>query len=361
MVDIDQDGWDDLYLMPRLGRNIMLRNQGDGSFVNIAADLGLDIDSFCSSALFADFDNDGDADLMLGRTLRRSMYLEYEDGQFVDRTSEQIGALPPMLVYSVSAADYNGDGSLDVFFATGAQHITLQERNLVNERGSAFEASKMMYREFLSEEKARKAFEHRANHVMFARVGPPNLLLANRGGRFEEAPENEQVELYRNSTQGTWGDYDGDGDPDLYVSNDYAINNMLRNDGDKGFVDVTQETETGDIGFGMGVAWGDYNNDKRLDLYVSNMFSKAGRRITAQVESIDERTVKMANGNTLFRNDEGSFAKVSGLKAPKLLVEKVGWSWGSQFMDVNNDGFLDIYALNGFYTAPKEVAVAIDL
>ncbi len=361
VVDIDQDGWDDLYLMPRIGENILLRNQGDGTFVNIAADLGLNIDSFCSSALFADFDNDGDSDLVVGRTLERSKYFVNEGGKFVERTRELWGVRSPMLVYSVSAADYNGDGLLDIFFATGAQHISIRERELVTERNSPFAKGKMMFREFLSPEQSQRAFKERGNNIMFARVGPPNLLLVNRGGRFEAAPENPQLELYRTSTQGSWSDYDGDGDPDLYVSNDFALNSMLRNDGAEGFVDVTKETETGDIGFGKGVSWGDYDNDQRLDLYVSNMYSKAGRRITAQVDSIDQRAIKMANGNTLFRNADDKFTKVSGLKAPKQLVEKVGWSWGSQFADVNNDGFLDIYALSGFYTAPKEVAVNIDL
>jgi hypothetical protein len=68
----------------------------------------------------------------------------------------------------------------------------------------------------------------------------------------------------------------------------------------------------------------------------------------------------MAQGNYLYRNEGDQFRKVSGPKPPDFAVEKTGWSWGSQFVDVDNDGFLDLGVLNGFYTAPREVAIAGD-
>ena len=66
----------------------------------------------------------------------------------------------------------------------------------------------------------------------------------------------------------------------------------------------------------------------------------------------------MARGNSLFRNAGQRFEKVSGLAPPALQVERAGWSWGGQFVDVDNDGFLDVYASSGFYTAPREIAIA---
>jgi hypothetical protein len=67
----------------------------------------------------------------------------------------------------------------------------------------------------------------------------------------------------------------------------------------------------------------------------------------------------MARGNSLFRNrGEGRFEKVSGLEPPSLQVERAGWSWGGQFVDVDNDGRLDLYAASGMYTAPAEFAIA---
>ncbi len=355
VVDIDGDGFDDLYVMDQWGQNMMFRNRGDGTFEEVAAKLGLDIRDHCSSAIFADFDNDGDTDLFLGRTLQRSMYLANEDGHFVDRSSSHISTELPYLVFSISSADYNGDGLMDVLFCTYAQET--QQISKPNPR------TERWLEEFLPIEQAEQLYQLRTNHHLLERAGPPNVLLVNRGGgKFDLAPESKQVAAWRQTTQGTWCDFDDDGDLDLYLSNDFSINTMFRNDGAAGFTDVTKETGTADIGFGMGVSWGDFDLDGRQDLYVSNMYSKAGQRITSQLESGDPRFADMARGNSLFRNLNGSsFQKVSGLKEPALLVEEAGWSWGSQFVDIDNDCYLDIYALSGFYTAPKQYALPGDL
>ena len=105
VVDLDQDGFDDLYVMARWGENMFFRNRGDGTFEEIAADLGLNIKDYASSAIFADFDNDGDDDVIIGRTLGRSIYLVNEHGHFVDRSDEMVNELLPYLVSSVSAVD----------------------------------------------------------------------------------------------------------------------------------------------------------------------------------------------------------------------------------------------------------------
>lgn len=362
VVDIDQDGLDDLYVMARWGKNILLHNEG-GYFIDVAEQYGLDIDGHCSSAIFADFDNDGDPDLMLGRTLVPSQYFVNEDGHFVDRTGTLVAGELPSLVTSVSAADYNGDGLLDIYLSTYAANM--QDDELRNEGPPRQnpEAPGLLT-DFLPESTA-VALQNRLENLTYHRhlnnYGPPNLLLVNRGGSFETAPENEQVAAWRHTYQASWSDFDHDGDPDLYLANDFAVNALMRNDGEAGFVDVAETTGTTDIGFGMGASWGDYDNDGRTDLYVSNMFSKAGRRITGSLKGIDERFSLMARGNSLFHNAPNGFTKVSGLEAPALQVEKAGWSWSGQFVDFDNDGWLDVHALSGYYSAPPEVAVQVDL
>jgi hypothetical protein len=362
VVDIDQDGLDDIYVMARWGKNILLHNKG-GYFEDVAAQYGLDIDSHCSSALFADFDNDGDDDLMLGRTLVPSQYFENENGHFVDRSQSLVDGDLPALVTSVSAADYNGDGLLDVYLSTYAANMLEDESR---DRGPPLKNPDApgVLTDFLPEASAvelQRRLSNRDNHRYLNNFGPPNLLLVNRGGRFETAPENNQVAAWRHTYQGSWSDYDQDGDPDLYIANDFAVNSLMRNDGDAGFVDVAKESGTTDIGFGMGASWGDYDNDGRADLYVSNMFSKAGRRITGSLKNIDDRFALMARGNSLFHNSEARFEKVSGLEESALQVEKAGWSWSGQFVDFDNDGWLDVHALSGYYSAPPEVAVQVDL
>ena len=170
--------------------------------------------------------------------------------------------------------------------------------------------------------------------------------------------------MWLNTFQATWCDYDEDGDVDLYLSNDFASDCLFRNDGEHGLLDVTQNAG-GDAmrGYGMGASWGDYDNDGRQDLYVSNMYSKAGKRIIGTIpKDMDPRFLQSTEGNRLFRNLDGErFELVSGEGDNQIPVTKAGWSWGGQFGDFDNDGYLDIYVASGFYTAPKSVSCNIDL
>jgi hypothetical protein len=111
----------------------------------------------------------------------------------------------------------------------------------------------------------------------------------------------------------------------------------------------------------MGASWGDFDNDGDLDLYVSEMYSKAGRRILKQFSQADRRSVESAQGNFLFRNDGGRFVQVAGSDESEFRVAKVGWSFGGQFADFDNDGWLDLYVPSGFYTAPDDVRADADL
>ncbi len=118
VVDFDIDGDDDLYVTFPIGRNMLLRNNGNGTFSDFAAQAGLDVAGFSTSPIFADFDNDGDADLFLGRSRQRCQYFINENGRFVDKSDSHVGVQLPYLVSAVSAADYNGDGLLDVYLGT---------------------------------------------------------------------------------------------------------------------------------------------------------------------------------------------------------------------------------------------------
>lgn len=355
VVDIDGDGFDDLYVAMQHDENLLFRNKGDGSFEEVAARYGLNILGDSTSAIFADFDNDGDPDLFLGRARRRSKYFVNQNGTFVDKTDQSIAGGLPALVSSISAADYNNDGLLDVYLCT---YSPIEESNRFQV------ANKPMWADlFLTPEQAQEVSRRNGrSHRFLDRAGPPNLLLQNTGGgKFVIAPENPQLELWRMSFQAAWNDFDHDGDQDIYVSNDYGPDNFFRNDGSNGFKDITTESGLTEMGFGMGVSFGDYDNDGREDVYVTNMYSKAGLRITDQVEDLDPRIREMAQGNFLYRSEGDKFSLVSGSKETDLHVAKSGWSWGGQFLDFDNDGFRDIYATSGYYTAPADVAIDLDL
>lgn len=354
VVDLDRDGWDDFYVTARWGRNQFWHNRGDGTFEEIAGKLGIDLDGMCNAAVFADFDNDGDDDLFVGRSIERSRYFRNEGGRFVDASTTHIAIDLPHWTSAVSCADYNGDGLLDVYLSTYRLPIT-RPRELLS-------------REFLTPEQQVEWKKRRiADHPVFRLTGPPNVLLVNRGdGRFELAPEAKEVEAWLSAFQGTWSDFDNDGDPDLFIANDWAPDNVFRNDvgedGKRRFVDVTTEVAGDQLqGFGMGVSLGDYDNDRNLDLFLTYMFSKAGSRITQSFEGLEKRMYEGAQGNKLFRGGGGKFELVSGLHPPALKVAKSGWSWGGQFADLDHNGFLDLYVANGYYTAPSESATEVDL
>jgi hypothetical protein len=352
VVDFDQDGWDDLYLMPRWGRNVLLRNQRDGTFRDIAPDLGLDILGRCTCAIFADFDNDGDADCALGRSVEPSLFLRNEQGFF--KPTQQL----PALVTSMAAADWNRDGLLDLFIATYSPLDIMQRSNGVAGTGVPEWATKFLLPD-LAQEVERRMKDW---HGYIGQVGPPNLLLVNQGGKLTPAPEWRKMAGYRNSFAAAWCDPDADGDPDLYVANDFAPDEYYRNDGAAGFAEASAQAGLDHLGFGMGASWGDYDHDDRFDLYVTNMFSKAGQRITAQVPNLDQRLHGINEGNFLYHNDEAAkFSLTSGLAAPALLVAKAGWAWGGQWCDFDNDSWEDLYVPTGFWTAPEEVAEEVDL
>ncbi len=354
VVDIDRDGWDDFYVMARWGENQLWRNRGDGTYEEIGRDIGLNIDGMCTSAVFADFDNDGDTDLFVGRSLERCAYYRNDNGRFSDQTSALVSEDLPYLCSSVCAADYNGDGLLDIYISTYIFPYSKVPQEIWT-------------KDFLTPEQVAEWKERRkGDHPTFHLTSMPNMLLINKGGRFELAPEQEDVALWLCTLQSSWSDYDGDGDPDLFIANDYGPDLILRNDktsGDKRrFVDVTHSLVGDEMhGFGMGISFGDYDNDGRRDLFMTYMYSKAGSRITKQFPKLDRRTIESARGNKLFRFDGKAYELASGAKPPKLQVSATGWSWGGQFADMDNDGDLDLYVLNGYYTAPKEVASEKDL
>ena len=353
VVDINDDGWDDLYVTTRWRKNRLFVNQRDGTFVNMAQQYGLDHDR-TSCALFVDLDNDGDKDAFLGRCYVPSLLLMNEGGKFVDRTSENIAKPLPGFIASASAADYDNDGLLDLYlcsYTSIGTHI-----------GNVETAAKFMP---VAQAKELIGWFTKASpaDIWLDRPGPPNRLLKNLGGgKFKKSTAIQEV--WANTFQSTWSDYDQDGDVDLYISNDFAPDYLFRNDGQQGFTDVTRATGGAAMrGYGMGVTWGDYNGDGWQDLYVSNMYSKAGKRIIGQMQTeLDSRYLMSANGNRLFKNLDGrKFDLVSGEGPDDLHVTKAGWSWGGQLCDFDNDGWLDLYVSSGFYTAPEEITCHTDL
>lgn len=247
-------------------------------FQDISRAVGLKTVECGGGAIAEDFDNDGLIDLLTSNwdpSGQIHFYHNDGSGKFTDQTTEA-GLIGLLGGIDMVQADYDNDGNIDVFVTRGA---------------------------WLAESGRQ-----------------PNSLLRNLGNaRFRDITFDVGLaEIQFPTPTAAWGDYDNDGDLDLYVGHEAPYSQLYRNDGQTGFTNVTEEAGVINGRFTKSAVWGDYNNDRLPDLYVSNL-----------------------NGdNRLFRNDgNGKFTDV----APELSVTNPQASFPTWFWDVNNDGRLDIF------------------
>ncbi len=320
--DVNGDGLDDIYVAQGTGLpNKLLIQQPDGTVKDTALQAGVAWLDDTKGVLLVDIDNDGDQDLLCA--IGPTIVLCENDGSGEFRPRRGMRASTPASFYSLAAADYDGDGDLDIY---GCRYVKLSYGVSVP-----------------------VPFQDANN-------GPANHLLRNDGKR-GFADVTREVGLHINNARfslaATWVDYDEDGDPDLYVTNDFGRNNFYRNDGGK-FVDIAAEAGVEDQAAGMGASWADIDLDGDLDLYVSNMFSSAGRRIAYQSRFLPEGSSPVRSGvqrhslgNSLFvNNGDGIFED----RSERAQVRLGRWAWGARFTDLNNDGYEDVVVPNGFLT-----------
>lgn len=328
MGDINGDGLEDLYICQQGGlpNRLYLQNP-DGTLTDFTEESQTGWLDYCASALIIDLDNDGDKDLVVSQDFR-ILFLDNLDGQ--GHFELAFGISTKAQTFTMTAADVDEDGFLDVY-SCGYNPSTANTR-----AGAMGEPTPF----------------HDANN------GGINFLWRNLGNwEFEDitATVGLDVDNTRFSFAASFEDYDNDGDLDLYVANDYGRNCLYRNDG-KGlkFTQIAAELKLEDTSAGMSTNWADFNRDGWMDLYISNMFSSAGNRITFQpqfqtdtTDDVRTRFQRMARGNTLYQADgQGGFTDVS----MDMDVWMGRWAWSSAFVDLNNDGWEDILVANGFIT-----------
>jgi Flp pilus assembly protein TadD len=323
--DIDGDGFDDLYVCQPAGLpNRLYRNRGDGTFEDITEASGVGLLENTACAIFADFDHDGRQDLIVVRANGPLLFLNQGGGKFRLRPNAFQFAKPPQGTFTgAAAADYDRDGWLDIYFC--------------------------LYAYYQGADQYRYPTPYYA-----AENGPPNFMMRNnRDGTFSDVTERSG--LNQNNTRYSfccgWGDYNRDGWPDLYVVNDFGRKNLYRNNSDGTFTDIAPQAGVEDVGAGMSVCWFDYDNHGDEGLYVADMWTAAGERISTQEifqrgAAPDVRALyrKHSMGNSLFRNLGGGVFQDSTATSGAGMG---GWSWSSDAWDFDHDGFPDLYVVNG--------------
>jgi hypothetical protein len=320
IVDFDQDGWQDIYLTNsgEGSKNCLYRNQGDGTFKDVAGELGIaDVNQagtgVSMGAVWGDYDNDGYDDLFLYKWGRPELF-HNDGGKHFTRVTEQAGLPPWVNANTAIWFDYDGDGLLDLFVGGYySEDVDLWHLTTTRMMPESFEYAKNGGRKYL-----------------YHNLG---------GGKFEEVSAKLGISSRRWALAAAAADLRGTGHQDLFIANDYGVSELYFNNG-KQFREVGEQTG---VGFapksGMTAAFGDILNQGRYAIYVSN---------------ISEDGV-LIQGNNLWVPQEGTSG--DGLRyenlARALGVEMGGWSWGMQFGDLNNDGTLDVYLTNGYVSADR--------
>jgi len=315
VVDFDRDGWPDIYAVNsgEGSRNALYRNQHDGTFRDVAAEVGLaDLNQsgagVSTGAVWGDYDNDGYEDVLIYKWGRPELF-HNDGGKRFTRVTDQAGL--PKWVNANTAVwfDYDRDGKLDLFLGGYyPEDVDLWHLKTTKIMPESFE---------------------------YAQNGGRKYLFHNLGnGRFEEVSDKLGIHSRRWALASVAADLRGTGYPDLFVANDYGVSELYLNEGGTRFHEAGKETG---IGYapksGMSAAVGDVLNQGRFGVYVSN---------------ISEEGV-LVQGNNLWMPEGGKPSDAPHYEnlANSMGVELAGWSFGVQFGDFNNDGFEDLYVTNG--------------
>ncbi len=317
--DYNNDGLLDLYVLSgryidgvtdhskpdgRDATNHLYRNNGDGTFTDVTQEAGVGGKGFAMGVTVGDYDNDGYEDIYVTNWNSSILYHNNGDGTFTDVT-EKAGVQNNHWGIGAAFVDYDRDGKLDLFV------------------GNYLKFDPKVKKVFYSAEAFAGPLDYE---------GDSNHLFHNNGdGTFTDVSERAGIANPPGRAMGvTVGDFDGDGWPDLYAANDQMESYLYHNNHDGTFTNVAIEQNVaygtnGDTPSAMGPIFADYDNDDALDLFVSDM-----------------------RYHRLFRNSpkEGFFIDTTAdAGIARVAGQYVGW--GDSILDFDNDGWKDLFIVNG--------------
>ena len=324
LLDYDNDGYLDIYLINSLTadmvktnqktRSALYRNNRDNTFTDVTVKAGVGDIGWGMGVATGDYDNDGFTDIYVTCLGPNRLLRNTGKGTFTDET-QKAGVTDPRWSTGAAFVDYDNDGKLDLFVAN---YVDFDVNNLPE-----FGKGRSCQFKGIPVQCGPRGLK-----------GAGDTLYRNNGdGTFTDVSKKAGV----SDPDGYYGmaiicsDFDEDGLVDIFVANDSVPNFLYRNNGDGTFKDIgfpsgTAVNENGSEQGSMGVTLGDYDHDGRLDLFITNF---------------DD------DYNTLYHNDgRGSFTDVSfATKVAAVSLPYVGW--GTKFFDYDNDGWADLLVVNG--------------
>jgi enediyne biosynthesis protein E4 len=337
-ADYDNDGWLDLAIANEAGpltmtdaeraaspaRVTLYQNRGDGTFLDVTTRAGIDLRAWAMAVAWADYDNDGHRDLLVTTYGTNHLFHNEGDGTFTERSVVSGIAGPRGFWTGAAWGDYDRDGYLDLYITGYVRYerprVTGTEKYDVENPASINPSS------FRPER---------------------NLLYHNnRDGTFTEVARHAGVvDTLGRGLAAAWVDFDEDGWPDLYVANDVSDNVFYRNRGDGTFQDLSHAARVADYRSAMGIAVGDWDADGDQDMFLTHWLAQEDALYSNQLMQLRSRALHAGGGAArsapvvLFSDD----ADRNGLGQSTL--DNVGW--GTSFVDYDNDGTLDLFVVNG--------------
>lgn len=311
--DYDRDGYEDLFMTDSKedGKNHLYHNNGDLTFTDLAEEAGVangnDDQNASADALWFDYNNDGWLDLLVVRFGHNQLFKNLGNGKFKDVTKES-GIDRYLNAITAIAFDYDHDGYVDLFIGSYFQPI-----NIFNPDTPRF---------------FPESFETANNG------GGLTVFHNDHNGTFSDVSETVGVKLSGWTLDLGHGDVNNDGWDDIYVACDFGTDHFFLNKGDGTFKDITETAIGFDSKKGMNVDWGDFDNDGLLDVYVTNITDDY-----------------MREGNFLWHNNGNLTFSDVGRETGTF---NTGWGWAAKWLDYDNDGWLDLYVVNGWVSGSQE-------
>jgi hypothetical protein len=330
-IDYDQDGNDDLFIVNEAGPLTMTpaqfkkspahcqlyHNNGNGTFTDVTKKAGINFQGCGMGVAVGDIDNDGFPYIFITAYGKNVFYHNNGNGTFTDETQKAGFGGQDGFWTGASWGDYDRDGYLDLYVCGYVKYKQLNKQPIVARGNNAEPAG--------------------INPLSF----PPqrNLLYHNNGnGTFtEKAIPAGVADFTGKSLSASWCDLNSDGWPDLYVANDVGSNALYLNKGDGTFVDVSYAAHIADYRSSMGLAIGDWDNDGDMDLFVTHWLA-------------EENAFYVNKFTTMGKKPNGGPPLLFEDKAEKFGLGQVSLddvAWGTSFFDYDNDTRLDLFVVDG--------------